>query len=179
MKVYLFIFMVYLFIYMVYLFIYMVYLFIYGLPIYIQGLPIYIGLYMLILVYICLYWLIIGQLIYVFFNWFYQTWSCHRLGPCGSKSNNDCGKMTVVSILNFDIFEISGPFWPPGPGPWARPGPKAQIWTQNLSKKHEISLGLASNGPKWDFINMDPLIIYIKQPFWFDILLYGPTFKLF
>ena len=64
-------------------------------------------------------------------------------------------KMSVVSLRIFLVFTKSCPSWPPGP----RPRPRAQIWVENLSKKHKTSIGFASNGPKWDFINMDPLII--------------------
>ena len=79
---------------------------------------------MLIFVYIGLYWLLIGQLFDHFGGLFYQKTD---LPP---KSNNYCGNMTVVSILNFDIFKISGPLWPPR----ARPGPRSRISVRISSK---------------------------------------------
>ena len=90
-------------------------------------------LYWFIYVNICLYWFILVD------NWstnlsfvdrFYQKRICHQSGPYGSKSNNSCGKMTVVWILNFDIFKISGPFWPPGLGP----GPRSRILIKKTIK---------------------------------------------
>ena len=39
------------------------------------------------------------------------------MGRRGSKSNDNTGKLTGISILNFGIFKISGPFEAPGPGP--------------------------------------------------------------
>ena len=39
------------------------------------------------------------------------------MGRHGSKSSDNSGKLTAITILNFGIFKISGPFGAPGPGP--------------------------------------------------------------
>ena len=105
-----------------------------GLPIYIPGLPVYLSK------------ILTQNDQNLFGHNLHHMAPNHALLPI---------KMSVVSLRIFLVFTKSCPSWPPGP----RPRPRAQIWVENLSKNHKTSLGFASNGPKWDFINMDPLII--------------------
>ena len=136
---------------------------------------VYIGLYTLILVYICSHWLIIGQLIDHCFGWLYQKRICHQLGPYGSKSNNSCGKTSVLSILNFDIFKISGPFWPPGLGP----GPRSRILIKKSQKKsynlHRICFKWAQMG----FYQYGSLNYMLNNLFGLIFYYMGPYFNYF
>ena len=141
--VYLFRYMVYLFICMVYLFIYMVYLFIYQDYLFIN--QDYLFIYP----------------VYLFI--------CPRFLP---KMTKTCLAITCTIWLQIMLYYPSkcpwfrcASFWfspnpahlgPLGPGP----GPGPRFGLKICQKNHKTSLGFASNGPKWDFVNMDPLIIY-------------------